>query len=136
MADMSKEKRSKTMRAIKSVSQLENRVTKALWQKGFRIRKNAKLFGKPDLSIKKYKIAIFIDSCFWHVCPIHSNKPKTNQEYWIKKLERNQERDRKVNEYYLEREWHLLRIWEHELKEDFEGTVEKIAGYIEKIKKV
>ncbi|KAB7705045.1 DNA mismatch endonuclease Vsr [Bacillus aerolatus] len=130
MADMSKEKRSKTMKAIKSVSKLENRVTKALWEKGFRFRKNAKLFGKPDISIQKYKIAIFIDSCFWHVCPIHSNIPKTNQEYWIKKLKRNQERDREVSDYYNEKGWHVLRIWEHELKGDFQSTINKIAIFI------
>lgn len=59
-----KEQRIKNMKAIKSQSTLENKVSKALWKKGYRFRKNTKLFGKPDISIQKYKVVIFIDSCF------------------------------------------------------------------------
>lgn len=118
------------MRAIKAQSSLENKVTRALWHKGIRFRKNAKIFGKPDISIKKYKIVIFIDSCFWHNCPIHGNIPKTNQDYWIKKLTRNKLRDLEVNHYYKETDWNILRIWEHELKQDFNRTVQKIEKFI------
>lgn len=133
---MNKEQRSKNMRAIKSVSKLEGRVTNALWHRGLRFRKNNKrLFGKPDISIKKYKIAIFIDSCFWHVCPHHYNMPKNNEEFWKNKLNRNVSRDIEVNEYYLINKWNLLRVWEHEFKEDFLGTIDKIEKYILDIKK-
>lgn len=111
---MSKENRSKTMKAIRSQSKLENRITKELWNKGYRFRKNDKsLVGKPDISIKKYKIAIFIDSCFWHVCPLHSNQPKSNEEYWKKKLSRNEQRDKEVNLHYESNRWNIKRIWEH-----------------------
>ena len=136
MADnMSKENRSKTMKAIRSQSKLENRITKELWNKGYRFRKNDKsLVGKPDISIKKYKIAIFIDSCFWHVCPIHSNQPKSNQEYWTKKLNRNEQRDEEVNSYYEANRWNIKRIWEHEVKNDFHQVVNEIADYIDSIK--
>lgn len=135
MADThTKDQRIKNMKAIKSQSQLENKVSMALWHRGFRFRKNTKLFGKPDITIQKYKIVIFIDSCFWHVCPEHSNIPKSNQDYWIKKLNRNQERDREVNKYYIENGWSILRIWEHELKRDFDGTIEKISSFINKVK--
>jgi DNA mismatch endonuclease, patch repair protein len=127
MVDMSPEKRSQTMKAIKSVSKLENRVSRALWDKGFRFRKNSKLFGKPDISIQKNKIVIFIDSCFWHVCPLHSNMPKSDQEYWLKKLTRNLVRDKEVNQYYLKAGWNILRVWEHELKDDFSSTIDKLA---------
>lgn len=114
MADThTKEQRINNMKAIKSRSQLEDRVSKALWKKGYRFRKNTKLFGKPDIAIQKFKIVIFIDSCFWHVCPVHNNLPKSNHEYWVKKLNRNQERDKEVNKYYKEKKWNLLRIWEH-----------------------
>ncbi|EKN69292.1 DNA mismatch endonuclease, patch repair protein Vsr [Neobacillus bataviensis LMG 21833] len=122
------------MRAIKSISKLENRVSNVLWNRGIRFRKNSILFGKPDISIQKYKIVIFIDSCFWHVCPLHGNKPKSNQEYWIKKLERNQYRDKEVNDYYNKNGWYLLRFWEHDLKEDFEGTVDRISLFIKQVK--
>jgi len=134
--NMSKENRTKTMKAIRSQSKLENQITKELWRRGYRFRKNAKtLFGKPDISIKKYKIVIFIDSCFWHVCPIHSNEPKSNQDYWEKKLLRNQQRDNEVNNYYISNGWNVKRIWEHEIKKDLNGVVEDIADFIENVKK-
>jgi DNA mismatch endonuclease (patch repair protein) len=137
MADkISKEARSKNMAAIKSVSKLEDRISKALWRKGLRFRRNTKdLFGKPDFSIKKYKVVIFIDSCFWHRCPIHGNMPKTNQEFWEKKLNRNVERDKEVTRYYENKDWRILRLWEHEFKEDFEGAVESIFKFINGIPK-
>ncbi|WP_102272143.1 very short patch repair endonuclease [Cytobacillus massiliigabonensis] len=127
---ITKEQRSRNMRAIKSQSKLENKVSKALWNKGFRFRKNAKMFGRPDISIKKYKLIIFIDSCFWHSCPIHGNMPKSNQEYWTKKLARNKRRDEEVSRFYLEYGWKVLRVWEHEFKEDFEEAVDSIAEFI------
>ncbi|MGG3805401.1 hypothetical protein [Metabacillus fastidiosus] len=77
------------MQVIRSQSKLENEFSRVLWKRELRFRKNVKsLFGKPEIAIKKYKIAIFIDSCFWHVCPLHGNRPKSNQKYWDKKLER------------------------------------------------
>lgn len=133
--NLTKEQRRKNMRAIRSQSQLENLVSKALWHNGFRFRKNAKnLYGKPDISIKKYRVAIFIDSCFWHSCPIHGNKPVSNQEYWDKKLLRNKERDKEVTLYYLENNWNILRVWEHELKNNFNESIQKIISFIDSAK--
>lgn len=130
------EQRRRNMQAIRSQSKLENTVSKALWAKGIRFRKNDKtLFGKPDISIKKYKIVIFIDSCFWHVCETHGNWPKNNSEYWNKKLKRNISRDKEVTNYYLENEWNILRIWEHDFKENYEESIENIVTYINEIKK-
>ncbi|AMX01122.1 very short patch repair endonuclease [Rummeliibacillus stabekisii] len=119
------------MQAIKSKSKLEDLVTKELWKRGIRFRKNVKgLFGKPDIAIKKYKVAVFIDSCFWHVCPLHGNVPKSNEAYWGKKLERNQNRDIEVTKYYNENGWRILRIWEHEIKEDLNSVLDKIVDTI------
>lgn len=86
MADkITKDQRRKNMQAIESQSQLANAVSKALWKKGFRFRKNVRsLYGNPDIAIQKYKIVIFIDPCFWHGCPIYGTRPKTNQEFWDK----------------------------------------------------
>ncbi|WP_051348372.1 DNA mismatch endonuclease Vsr [Peribacillus kribbensis] len=101
---MTKEQRRKNMQAIKSISKLEKIVSKELWKKGLRFRTNTKnLFGKPDLSIKKYKIVIFVDSCFWHRCPIHGNMPKNNADFWYRKLTRNVDRDKEVNDYYTKK---------------------------------
>lgn len=136
MADtVTKEQRRKNMQAIRAQSKLENKVSRMLWKKGFRFRKNDKtLFGKPDISIKKYKVVIFIDSCFWHACNIHGNRPKSNQDYWDRKLNRNKERDQEVTAYYLEHGWAIKRVWEHEVKENAELTVEKLAQFIQKAK--
>jgi DNA mismatch endonuclease, patch repair protein len=135
MDTVSKEQRRKNMQAIRSQSQLENLVTKELWKRGVRFRKNVKsLFGKPDIAIQKYKIAIFIDSCFWHACPIHGNRPKSNQEYWDAKLARNKKRDNDVNQYYVERGWSVKRIWEHEIKEDLEKAIDDTLQFINNAK--
>jgi DNA mismatch endonuclease, patch repair protein len=128
----SKEQRSQNMKAIRSKgSSLEKAVTRELWKRGFRFRKNVrKLKGCPDIAIQKHKIVIFIDSCFWHCCPIHGRIPSSNIEYWEKKLKRNKARDIEVTKYYQELGWKIYRIWEHELKEDFIGSIEKISAFI------
>lgn len=128
---ISKEQRSKNMKAIKSISKLENEISKALWKNQIRYRRNVNsLYGKPDFAIKKYKIVIFIDSCFWHGCPLHGNMPQSNKDYWEQKLKRNITRDEEVTKHYLDKEWNILRLWEHEFKEDFDGAIQKITIFI------
>ena len=80
-------------------------------------------------------MVIFIDSCFWHECPLHGNIPKSNRGYWEKKLARNRTRDQEVESYYEEKGWKYLRIWEHELKQDFQQAIEKIKSFINEAKK-
>lgn len=128
---MSKEQRRKTMSAIRAQSKLENMFTKRLWKQGLRFRKNVrKLRGTPDVVIQKYKIVIFIDSCFWHGCPLHFKRPKSNQEFWDKKIARNRERDKEIDAYYIEKGWNLKRIWEHEIKENLEASINETISFI------
>lgn len=123
------------MKSIKSISKLESIVSKKLWGKGYRFRRNTKdLLGKPDISIKKYKVVIFIDSCFWHLCPEHGKLPKTNLSYWKPKLERNVQRDLEVNNYYEEKGWNIKRIWEHEIKNDLDRVIKECCDYIDSAK--
>lgn len=131
-----KEQRHKNMQAVKAQgTNLENLVVNFLWQKGYRFRKNVKdLEGKPDIAIKKYKLVIFIDSCFWHKCPLHYKAPATNFEFWENKISKNQQRDDYVTNYYLAKKWNILRIWEHELKKDFDITLQKVINFIENSK--
>lgn len=135
MADMfSKEKRSAIMSKIKSAeTKIEIIFRKALWKKGFRYRKNcSKYFGKPDLTLKKYKTVIFVDSCFWHKCPAHGYFPKSNLDYWINKLKKNQQRDKEVSIYYKKKSWIVIRIWEHEIiKNRLNKTISKIIKYFQ-----
>ena len=133
-----KEQRHKNMQAVKGKNtKLENNVMTYLWQHGYRFRKNVKdLEGKPDVAINKYKLVIFIDSCFWHTCPIHYKSPATNVEFWENKISGNQKRDNQITEYYKSKKWNIIRIWEHELKDDFEKTMQKVIHFIEKSKNV
>ncbi|EFU43868.1 DNA mismatch endonuclease Vsr [Paenibacillus vortex V453] len=129
------EVRSKIMKSIKSISKMEDKVSKELWKRGFRFRRNIKdLPGKPDIAINKYKSVVFLDSCYWHLCEIHGHIPQSNIEYWSKKLLRNKERDRMNTELYIDSGWHILRIWEHQIKDDFNDTVDTIAAFLQHAK--
>ncbi|CAG7658413.1 very short patch repair endonuclease [Paenibacillus allorhizosphaerae] len=127
----SQETRSKIMKSIRSKTKMEDKICKALWKQGLRFRRNVKdLPGKPDIAIKRYQTVVFLDSCFWHVCDIHGHIPKSNLDYWVNKLKKNKERDKKVTDDYIFNKWRVLRIWEHQVKEDFEGTVKQIAAFL------
>jgi len=118
MADkVSKLQRSKIMSTVKSKdTKMEVNFRKALWQQGFRYRKNlSKYFGKPDIVLKKYKTVIFLDSCFWHGCQKHFRMPATRKKYWEEKIAKNTQRDKEVNKYYKKLGWNIFRIWEHDL---------------------
>ena len=111
-------------------SKIEVDFRKALWQAGYRYRKNAKnYFGKPDIILKKYKTVIFIDSCFWHGCKKHLRLPASNKKYWIDKIERNKKRDKKVSKYYKKIGWRIIRIWEHELKSSNREILKEVFGF-------
>ena len=88
---------------------------KALWRKGLRgYRKNAKKVpGKPDVCWQGRKVAVFVDSCFWHGCPAHFRQPKTNAGFWRRKIARNKERDREVSERLRGEGWLVIRLWTH-----------------------
>lgn len=134
MDKLTKEQRRKNMQAVKSKgSKIETRLAKALWTKGYRYRKNDKtVFGKPDLTFKKYKIAIFCDSEFWHGKDWETRKKdhKTNKAFWHKKIERNIERDKEVNAKLLKTGWTILRFWGKEIEKDLVNCVIKIEQEI------
>lgn len=136
MDKFSKEKRSKIMSAIRGKgTKIEDAVARELFKNGIRFRRNVKdLPGTPDIAIKKYKIAIFLDSCFWHGCPEHFKMPKSNKAFWANKIEKNIVRDSKIDQYYTENNWHLVRIWEHDLNFNFKKTTKKIITLIHYIK--
>jgi DNA mismatch endonuclease, patch repair protein len=83
------------------------------------------LLGKPDFIFPRYRLAIFVDGCFWHGCIVHRAKPKRNFKYWETKAARNRKRDRFVNAELKRRGWKVIRIWEHSLKQEHR-VLEKI----------
>jgi DNA mismatch endonuclease (patch repair protein) len=135
MDNLTPEQRRKNMQAIKSTATKDEvRLAKALWKLGYRYRKNnKKIFGKPDLTFANYKIAIFIDSEFFHGKDWETQqlRIKSNREYWIPKIERNRQRDIEVNAHLLEKNWKVLRFWSKEIQKELESCIEKIKQEIE-----
>ncbi|MCM1504472.1 MAG: very short patch repair endonuclease [Muribaculum sp.] len=118
MDKWSKEQRSSCMAKIKSAdTKPELIVRKYLYSRGYRYRKNVKrLPGSPDIVLKKYGIAIFIHGCFWHGHDIHFHLPKSNIEFWQRKITRNKERDIENRERLKKMGWNVLTVWECQLK--------------------
>ncbi len=79
-------------------------------------RRHRPFFGKPDFVFPKQKVAVFVDGCFWHGCPRHSNLPVNNRVFWSKKMAANKARDRLVNRTLRKQGWRVVRIWEHALR--------------------
>jgi len=95
----------------------------ALHRLGYRYRKDLLLRlsdsrVRPDIVFTARKVAVFVDGCFWHVCPQHGRQPTTNEWYWAPKLRRNMERDREADRALTEAGWQVVRIWEHESLEE------------------
>ena len=132
---LTKEQRRKNMQHIHSKNtKAEVMLRKALWHCGIRYRKNYKdLPGKPDIVITKYRIVVFVDGDFWHARG-HENAPgeqiRTNQGFWSKKLKRNVERDREVNDALLEQGWLVLRFWESDVVKKKKKCVSTIMEYM------
>ena len=135
MDDLTPEQRKKNMRAIRSKdTTIELALRKALWQRGIRYRKNYRgLIGKPDIVITKYRIAVFCDSDFWHGYDWENRKEriKSNQDYWIPKIERNMKRDRDVTDALVEQGWIVLRFWEHTIRKELEECVNDIQEAVD-----
>ena len=73
------------------------------------------LRGNPDFLFPEARVAIFVDGCFWHGCPVCGHVPRTNRAFWAAKIERNRERDRATKEQLEAKGIRVLRFWEHEL---------------------
>ena len=125
-------------------------VRKWLWSHGFRYRLNhPRLPGKPDIVLRKYRTCIFVNGCFWHghlvnlpsddlqvtvensaCCKI----PRSNREFWVAKIRRNQTRDVEVQRRLAEMGWHCITIWECELKpKSRENTLASLAFTLNRI---
>lgn len=127
--------RSKLMSKIKGKNtKPEILLRKALYSTGIRYRLNvAKLPGRPDIVIGKYKLAIFIDGDFWHGYNWEEKKLriKSNAEYWIKKIERNIERDTENNIALKKIGYTVIRFWDHQIIKDIQSCVLKIKSHFE-----
>ena len=131
------EERSIRMAAIHSAStKPEIQLRHKLWHHGFRYRMNDKrLPGKPDIVLPKYHSVIFIHGCFWHGHKDCKNYtvPKTNTDFWIAKVARNQERDQRVWRELEAAGWSVIIVWECELKKaNLEATIARVEDEIKR----
>ncbi len=126
--------RSQQMARVKSKNtSFEMMLRRELWRRGLRYRANDKtIFGKPDIVFKGKKIAVFVDSEFWHGkdYPNGRNIPKENNDYWVKKIERNIARDKEVNRTLKKEGWKVIRIWSKDLKKNVSGFADMIQKAI------
>lgn len=111
----------------------EIRLRAALHRRGLRFRKDLRLDlddhvrVRPDIVFTRWRVACFIDGCYWHRCPEHGSEPKSNADYWGPKLDGNVRRDRRTDVALQEAGWIVVRIWEHE---DPEDAATKVAAII------
>lgn len=131
---LTKEQRRKNMQAVKNKgSKIEVLLGKELWKRDLRYRKNDKsVFGKPDFVFKKHKVAIFCDSEFWHGKDWETKKQehKSNIDFWYKKIQRNIERDKEVNEQLTKVGWIILRFWGKDIEKKLLFCADKIEEVI------
>ena len=152
MDNCTSQQRSANMAAIHSKDTKPEMVVRHwLWGHGYRYRLNhPRLPGKPDIVMRKYRVCIFVNGCFWHghgvaMPPVEGLElkvessecckvPKTNREFWVAKIRRNQERDTRVQHELAAMGWHSITIWECELKPKIrEKTLESLAFTLNKI---
>ncbi len=116
MDRVDRETRSRIMASVKSEgTKMELAVKPALEALGFQY--HPRVHGSPDYAHLLGKVAVFLDGCFWHMCPFHCTMPASNRDRWLKKFERNRERDAEVTQLLTSQGWRVIRVWEHDLKD-------------------
>jgi DNA mismatch endonuclease, patch repair protein len=124
------ESASATMRGNRgSDTRPELAVRSLLHRRGHRFRKNLRIgIGasavRPDIVFTRRRVAVFIDGCFWHCCPVHGTRPRSNVAYWDAKLRSNVERDERTTALLSEAGWRVVRVWEHETPENTVSAIE------------
>ncbi len=136
MDNLTQSQRSENMRRIKSKdTQIEVILRKELWKRGFRYRKNDKrLPGKPDISILKYKIAIFCDGEFFHEknweIAQRKLRKSNNSNYWLNKISKNIERDTNINKQLNYMGWKVIRLWGDDIKNNMDECIRTIEDAV------
>jgi len=115
----SKRKRSEIMSRIRSRGNKDTELVLATMLRRNCItgwRRHYPIPGKPDFVFTKVRLAVFVDGCFWHGCPLHYRRPASNIGFWRRKYAGNRSRDKKVTAKLRRKGWKVMRIWEHSLK--------------------
>ena len=128
MDNLTRPQRRKNMQNIRSSgTAAEILIMRALRHQKIYFAKNVKsIIGKPDIVFHRKKIAVFIDSDFWHVHSRRFIMPKTNMKYWRGKIKRNKKRDKEVNKELKKEGWKVIRIWEYDVKRNMDKCIKRI----------
>jgi DNA mismatch endonuclease (patch repair protein) len=105
---------------------------KALWARGLRYRLKNSLTGRPDIVFHSARVAVFVDGCFWHGCPVHAVMPKTRVIFWMTKIGRTRFRDREVGNALKQRGWQVIRVWEHQVNKELRQVVARIVSAVKR----
>lgn len=129
--NLTPEQRSFCMSRVKGKDTgLEMRVRSALHRRGLRFRKHAKdLPGKPDVVFRKARVAVFVDGDFWHGYRFPSWEDKVS-DFWKKKINKNRERDAANHQKLRQMGWTVIRLWQHEVEEDFDACIDRILAAV------
>jgi DNA mismatch endonuclease (patch repair protein) len=132
-----KAKRSEVMSKIRGTNtQPEVRLRKHLHGTGHRYRLHPRdLPGRPDIAFPKERLAVFVDGCFWHGCPVHYQPPASNASFWRAKLDENRERDRRRRARLAARGWAVLRFWEHEVYSDLARCSTRVDSELQRLRR-
>ena len=127
------------MQAVKNKdSKIELLLRNELWNRGLRYRKNVKsVYGHPDIAFIGKKVAVFVDSEFWHGFDWENRKKdfKSHQEFWIPKIERNMQRDLEVTQKLQNDGWTVIRIWGKDIKKNVSSVADRIECVYKEKKK-
>jgi DNA mismatch endonuclease (patch repair protein) len=118
---LSREERSERMSRVRHRGNrsTEGRVEAELIERGIMgwVKHPKDIPGKPDFYFPEHRLAVFVDGCFWHACPTCGRLPKSRVEFWGKKIDDNRRRDNRTRRALRRGEYHVMRIWEHELRQ-------------------
>ncbi len=122
-------------------TKVEIAIRSALHRRGFRFRKDYLVRCsngvrvRADIAFTRARLAVFVDGCFWHVCPEHGTTPARNQGYWLPKLEANVQRDRRVDVALTADDWRVVRLWEHEDVREAAARVEGVLTSVDQARR-
>ena len=122
---------------LRQGSEIERKLGSAMWKAGLRYRKQYPIEGRPDFAFPKAKVAVFCDSHFWHGYRWEEQAKfefRKNRQFWVKKIERNIQRDLEVTELLRQQGWIVLRFWEHQILKDADDCSGKIRSTISRFR--
>ncbi|MBI5234927.1 MAG: very short patch repair endonuclease [Deltaproteobacteria bacterium] len=134
MDNLTKEQRRKNMQNIRSAGTKPERIImRELKRRKIYFAGHVKsVIGNPDIVFRRKRIAVFIDSDFWHGHPKRCIMPQTNIEYWSNKIARNKKHDKNVNHILKKGGWAVIRLWDYDVKNRFDKCIQMILNELEK----